>query len=128
MKIHHYNSETLEFIAEGNADADPLEAGRFLIPAHSTNTPPPIAKAGKTRHFAAGAWEYRDIPIPPEPPAPTPEEIKAAANAPILAQIATIEARQGRSLREAVLNKPVSAARLVALDAQIEALRAQLVV
>lgn len=77
MKIYHYSRETLEIIAEGIADTDPLDDGRFLIPAHSTNIPPPIALAGKTRHFSAGAWEYRDIQIPPEHPAPTQAEVLA---------------------------------------------------
>lgn len=106
MKIYHYNAETQELIAEGNADADPLDAGRFLLPAHSTDTPPPIAKAGKTRHFAAGGWEYRDIPIPPEPPAPTPEEVRVATNAAVIAKLAAIDAASIRSVREYIAAKP----------------------
>lgn len=58
---------------------------------------------------------------------PTAAEIKAATNEPILAQIADVEARQGRALREAALGQTGAAARLAVLDAQVVVLRAQLV-
>lgn len=127
MRIYHYHAETLELIAESIADADPLEEGRHLIPAQATDIAPPAVLVGKTRHFEAGAWVYRDIPVPPAPPVPTAAEIKAATNAPILAQIATIEARQGRALREVALGQAGAVARMQTLDTQIVALRAQLV-
>ncbi len=77
MKIYHYAEQSGELIGEGMADADPLDAGNWLIPAHATNVEPPIAIEGRTRHFIAGGWEYREIPLPaPEPaeePAPEPE-------------------------------------------------------
>lgn len=123
MKIYHYNNETFELIAEGGADADPLEAGRFLMPAHSTETPPPIARAGKTRHFVAGAWEYRDIPIPPGPPVPTPEEIKAAANAAAMAKLAAIDAASIRAMREYIAAKPDATAFLKAKEQEAQAER-----
>jgi hypothetical protein len=82
MKIFHYDEQTGELIGEGVADADPLDAGNWLIPAHATNVEPPEAVEGSTRHFIAGGWEYREIPPPPQPaPEPQPLAIDAAAPA-----------------------------------------------
>lgn len=53
--------------------------------------------------------------------APTPAQIEAARVAAIDAQIAAIEQRQARAVREAALGDPVY---LTAINAQIEALRA----
>jgi hypothetical protein len=70
MKIYHHDQDG-KFIAEGVADADPLEPGRWLIPANATNVAPPDHVEGSTRHFIAGGWEYREIPQPePEPVQP----------------------------------------------------------
>lgn len=68
MKIHHYQEKTGELIGEGFADRDPMEADRWLIPAHATNVTPPDHMDGSTRHFIAGKWEYREIPPPPPEP------------------------------------------------------------
>lgn len=127
MKIYHYNHETQELIGEGIADESPLEPGVFLIPAHATEQEPPVPMAGQTRHYEMGVWAYKLVPVPPEPPVPTAAEIKAADNAKIQGKIAAIEAKQGRALREAALNRAGALARLETVDAQIAALRAQLV-
>lgn len=58
-----------------------------------------------------------------EPYVPTAAEL----NAPILAEIAAVESKQNRVVREALLNQAGAADRLTAIDAQIAALRAQLV-
>lgn len=83
MKIHHYDQNTGEYLGEGVADADPLEQGRWLIPANATNVQPPEHVEGSTRHFVAGGWEYRDIPVivpepEPAPYVPTYKELRAA--------------------------------------------------
>jgi hypothetical protein len=88
MKIHHYDQNTGEYLGEGVADADPLEPGRWLIPANATNVQPPEHVEGSTRHFLAGGWEYRDIPAPvpepvPEPYVPTYKELRAAEYPPM---------------------------------------------
>jgi hypothetical protein len=53
------------------------EAGEdiYLIPANSTLTEPPKAKEGYNVVWNGEAWEYVEIPKPPTPPTPTPEEI-----------------------------------------------------
>lgn len=67
MKIFHLDELTGELIGEGIADADPLEEGNWLIPAHATNVQPPDEVEGSKRHFIAGGWEYKEIPPPIEP-------------------------------------------------------------
>lgn len=127
MKIYHYDSETLELIGESEADESPLEPGIFLIPANSTADQPLPQVAGKTRHYEGGLWVYRDIPEPPAPHVKTAEEIKAEKNAKVQADIYAIEAGQNSAVREALLNMPGAVGKLAAIDAQIAALRAQLV-
>lgn len=87
MKIHHYNETTGEWVGEGVADADPLEAGRWLIPAHATTEQPPEPGEGKFVAWNGTAWEVRDItPPPPEPepvPAVEPEPVPAVKPAPV---------------------------------------------
>jgi hypothetical protein len=53
------------------------EAGKeiYLIPANSTTIEPPKAKEGYNIVWNGKAWEYVEIPKPPTPPEPTPEEI-----------------------------------------------------
>lgn len=85
--IYHYD-ENGQFVGQGVADADPLEPGRFLIPANATNVAPPDDVQGSTRHFVAGGWEYRDIPVivpehEPTPYVPTYKELRAAEYPPI---------------------------------------------
>lgn len=57
------------------------------------------------------------------PALPSPADVRSAA----LAQIATIESKQGRALREASIGTVGAVDRLKVLDAQIVALRAKLV-
>ena len=53
------------------------EAGEdvYLIPANSTTVEPPKAKEGYNVVWNGEAWEYVEIPKPPTPPEPAPEEI-----------------------------------------------------
>lgn len=131
MKIHHYHPETLEYLGEGAAEADPLEPGRWLIPAHATTDAPPPEQAGKTRHFVAAAWEYRDIPPPPpEPPAPTAAQIRAGEIRARLAQIDQDSIRPARAVAAALAaGQPApafDAGKLANLETEAAALRAEL--
>ena len=81
MQIYHYHPSTLEYIGPGEADASPLEPGKWLIPAHATTTAPPTAVAGKVRVWR-GEWVFEDVqadqPLDPEYE-PTPEELEQLA-------------------------------------------------
>lgn len=53
------------------------EAGKdiYLLPANSTFVEPPQAKEDYNIVWNGNKWEYVEIPKPPTPPEPTPEEI-----------------------------------------------------
>jgi len=56
MKIYHYNRDTKEFLSSGKATPDPLEPGRFLVPADATFIPPPAIPTKKAATFDGTAW------------------------------------------------------------------------
>ncbi len=81
MRIYHTHPDTgllLGIISD--ADESPLEPGVYLIPSHSTPVEPPADVAGSTRHFMAGRWEYRALPVQPEPESVSSiDDLRAAA-------------------------------------------------
>lgn len=56
MNIWHIHPVTGELLGTGTADADPLEPGNWLVPAHAVTVAPPATIAGHARVFAAGSW------------------------------------------------------------------------
>jgi hypothetical protein len=56
QKIYHYDPKTKIFTGEDFADKSPLEPGKFLIPAHSTISPPPPLEDGKVAVFDGSKW------------------------------------------------------------------------
>ena len=76
--------------------------------------------------FNGNGWELKEIPAPPPPPEPTQAELDAQHNAGIKAQIAELEAKQPRTVREYLLGDAAALSRLQDLEIQIAALRAQL--
>lgn len=69
MKIFHYNAISGVFLGEGEADADPMTPGYWLVPAHSTVVPVPQTVEGQAWLFdqATASWssvaDYRDVPL-----------------------------------------------------------------
>lgn len=61
MKVYHYDETTGELLGEGEARPDPMEPGRWLIPAHATTETPPEPKEGEMRCFDGTAWVFRTI-------------------------------------------------------------------
>ena len=79
MIAYRYNSNGLH-IGAIPCQLDPRatkKAGEevYLLPANSTTVEPPKAKEGYYVIWNGEAWEYVEIPKPPAPPEPTPEEI-----------------------------------------------------
>lgn len=61
MKIYNYNKETKEFTTSTNATENPLEKGKYLIPAGATSKEPLSSKDGFAVCFnetKKKEWEY----------------------------------------------------------------------
>lgn len=131
MQIHHYHQETGEYVGSSEADRDPLEPVRFLIPASATTDAPPAPGAGQFAAREGGAWVIKTRPAPaPEPTPPSAAQIRAGQ---IRARLAAIDAESIRAMRASVTarngNKPVpqaDAGKLDTLETEAAALRAEL--
>jgi len=53
--LYHFNGDTGEFVGTSLAREDPLDLGRFLIPANATDITAPH-KEGTVAVFSQGAW------------------------------------------------------------------------
>lgn len=73
MNIYHYHPETGAFLGQGEADPNPLEKNKWLIPACSTTIVPPAPTTGNIRVFANGKWGYA-LEDTPEVVTPEPQE------------------------------------------------------
>lgn len=60
MKIYNYDSNTKEYIGESEARPDPLEEGKYLIPAHATTIEPIQKQENKAVIFNGESWELAD--------------------------------------------------------------------
>lgn len=60
MKVFNYSKDTFELVDENEAVVNPLEKGKYLIPAFSTTIKPKSTKAGFTQCFdeTLQKWEY----------------------------------------------------------------------
>lgn len=63
MLVYNYHPTTHEYIGLNEADEDPLDKGKWLIPANATTITPPEPSEGKFRAFIDGVWSFVDIPL-----------------------------------------------------------------
>ena len=56
MDIYNYHPITGEYLYQSMADADPLEPGKYLLPAFSTDTKPPKTNSQEIAVFDSGKW------------------------------------------------------------------------
>jgi len=56
MEIYLYSAHTGEFTGQAVADANPLEVGKFLIPANATESQPPTPGLNEVAVFEGGTW------------------------------------------------------------------------
>ncbi|URZ18784.1 hypothetical protein [Clostridium felsineum] len=62
MKIYNYSYLTYEYLSTSDATEDPLEKGRYLIPAYATDIQPPEYEKNQTPIFNVGTkvWNVVD--------------------------------------------------------------------
>lgn len=68
MIVYHYDPDTGIYLnTSSDADPDPLEPGKWLIPANATPKVPPNITDFKTKRqvFRDDAWTVETIPLPP---------------------------------------------------------------
>jgi hypothetical protein len=129
-RVHQLDDEGF-YVGSTEADESPREPGVFLIPAGCVEPEPPPHVEGSRRKFQIDGWVYVAIPKPAPAPEPEPADPPTLAelNAPVLAEIAAEEAKQGRAVREALLLLLPAGAekdRLKAIDDKIALARARL--
>lgn len=79
MIAYGYEPSTGDYTGEVNAWESPLEPGVFLLPANATFVEPPPFEGGKYRVWNGTDWSSIDIPAPPEPIIPTPDDLAELA-------------------------------------------------
>ena len=55
--LYHFSPATGEYLGSSAADADPVDAGEYLMPAFCTQTAPPAADTHETARWTGNAWE-----------------------------------------------------------------------
>lgn len=64
MQIYHYSHATGEYLRTSDARPDPLDTGRYLIPANATDQAPTTPGEHEAVRWSGSAWEivpdYRD--------------------------------------------------------------------
>ena len=58
MNIYNYIEETGEYVGSSTARVNPLEEGKFLIPANATTIEPLAPKENFAVIFNGSSWEY----------------------------------------------------------------------
>lgn len=66
MQIYHYSEATGVYLGSSQAQADPMEPGRWLIPAWATSVPAGEEIDGMEQVFNGTEWVYRDLLQPDE--------------------------------------------------------------
>ncbi|MPQ67120.1 MULTISPECIES: tail fiber assembly protein [Pseudomonas] len=60
MKIYNSHPVTGEYLGDSLADSDPLDEGRWLIPANAYTDAPPVTGKNKVAVRDGGAWKVVD--------------------------------------------------------------------
>lgn len=63
--VYHYKADTGEYLhIVTDADEDPMEPGRYLVPANSTTKIPPFSSDTQWTVFRDGDWVVEPKPKP----------------------------------------------------------------
>lgn len=89
MRVYQTNPDGV-FVGATEADESPLEPGVFHIPAGCTDREPPPIPTGQIARLVGDDWLLEEAPGAPDIPGftlpPTPEQIRAAQNAAVMAE------------------------------------------
>lgn len=61
MLVYSYDGQTGRFLSAEMADADPMEAGNWLIPANATEIKPPDTDGRLWPFWTGTGWDMRDV-------------------------------------------------------------------
>lgn len=132
MKIVSQLDESGYFVGEAIAHESPLQPGVYLIPAGAVDRAPPKTEPGKRYRPWGTGWRGEEVPAPPAPP-PEPKPEPPSRAEIIRGQLAQIDAQSLRPARAVAAALAAGRAapapdaqRLVELESQAEALRAEL--
>lgn len=108
MYAYKYDSD-FYYAGQQDCQLDPIATKRevhevWLLPANCTWEEPLEEKEGYKIKWNGEAWEYEEIPVPPEPEPPTLEEVKAAKKAALTAEYNADVASLKEALTTAALN------------------------
>ena len=57
--VYHFDPITSEYLGSGEAEADPLNAGQFLLPAHASFEAPPPVTSGQAAVRSDTGWAVK---------------------------------------------------------------------
>lgn len=151
MEVYQYHPKTKEYLMSLTAAENPLEEGKYLIPAHSVPVGPPKTEPGTVAVYNDG-WSvvedhrgevYYDVdgqefkitelgPVPDElltqPPPPTQEELYEKRKQEIYARLSQIDRESIRPLRAKLngTNTQADDDKLAGLESEAQTLRDEL--
>jgi len=146
MKVYSYHPTTGEYMGETVASPSPLEPGKYLHPANTTEVEPPGADECEAAVWNGENWHVVDDfrgrkgyingietviktlgPLPDgwsdEPPEPTPEEKEAERKAGIYARLAEIDQASIRPLRAIAKGTATDDDRAVLAKLEVDAVK-----
>lgn len=119
--IIYHMDQNGALLAAGEADQNPLAPGQWLVPAKACTVPPLLdVPGGFEQRFDAVSQVWALVELPAQVPEPEPPSAAELRRAEIVAAMAVIDTKSIRPLREG------DAVRVAALEAEAEALRAEL--
>lgn len=65
---YSFHPKTGEFLGEVECQPNPLQIGKFIVPAHATTVKPPRRREAKFRSWNGEEWVYVDIELVETPP------------------------------------------------------------
>lgn len=133
LPVHEFDRETGEYIGQGFAYRDPMQAGRWIVPPNATQDEPPKPAEGEGIKREGEKWAVFTRPKPADPAPNQAAEPKVKRRAEINMRLEMIDRKSTRSVREWMLaqaaGKPAPAfvvKKLADMETEAAALRVEL--